>query len=712
MNESNVRNVRALRQATQAPSQQPATDGLMQSLGLLWRSKLMVLAIAMLPLLYSVFYVTVMAVPQYMARTQLLLNVQVNEIADVASAVSGVSTEGSAINTELEVMRSRRLIGELVDRLDLTSDPLFNESLRAPGGADRFVGMLRGLLGGSEPREWSETETRERAINAARRAVATVARRGTYILEVRVTTADRRTSALLANTLAQIYIEDQINTKFESTEYAVNWLSERVTELERELYTKEDAVKALRAQTELINEDSLNALTLRSKDLRDRAVRLDDLVQTQQARAQTLREIAGADDAARAVRVTNDPTLRRLLDSDAADDAGSGAEFRARLAALIAAAEREAQRVALQRDALQGSLAQIEEEVAAQSRDLTTLNQMLRETDATRVLYETFLARLKEASLQIGFQQADSRIMEDARPGRLVAPQPATLYPMALIMGLILGSAVVLLMHYLRHGVKTISDLERLTNLPVLGQVPQMPIRHREDLIRYLIDNPTSGPVEALRNLRTSLLLSNTDKPPQVILSTSSVPGEGKTTLAVALAGSLTGVGKTVLLIGADTRRQTITNYFPKLPESGLFEVISGQSAFDDAVVRDETLGVDLITGRSSEVNPANMFSSEAFVAFLSQMRGQYDYIVMDSPPVLLVPDARILGQYADAVIMSVQWNKTPTGQVKEALRQLTSIGVAVTGVVLSRVNSRKMQQYSQDGSYGYYSTYKNGYYG
>lgn len=550
-------------------------DDFMSFLKSTWRAKWSVFFIALIPVILTGFYAYKLATPQYMSRLQLAINIQDNEIANVASLVSGASTESSAINTELQIMRSRKLIGEVVDRLDLVNTPEFNPSLRPPTQIDQIRTLLG--LGSNLTTDLPPAVQRERTINELRRAVTALSRRGTYILEIQVVSSNRSLSADVANTLGDVYINEQLNTKFQSTEFAVNWLSDRVSELEDDLFEREEALKELQASVQLVDESTLNALIFRAQDIRSRLERLPP-------------------------------------PSEDEDDIGNYTS---------------------QRNALANSLKELEARIQEQSRDLTVLTQTEREVEATRVLYQTFLARLKEASLQIGFQRADSYVMEPARSATKVAPNPPLLLMSALILGLVMGSLIVFFREKLQTGLKTVAELESATGHTVIGQVPIIPINHRADLINYLHNNPTSGQVESIRNLRTSLLLSNIEKPPQVIISTSSIPGEGKTTQAIALAAMFGGVGKKILLIGADVRRLSIAEYFPAIRQSKLSSVISGESSLDDSLVHDDRLNIDIISEGSVKDNPANIFSSKQFQEFLDNMREIYDFIIIDSPPFL-----------------------------------------------------------------------------
>jgi capsular exopolysaccharide synthesis family protein len=240
----------------------------------------------------------------------------------------------------------------------------------------------------------------------------------------------------------------------------------------------------------------------------------------------------------------------------------------------------------------------------------------------------------------------------------------------------------------------------------VLGQIPQIPARHRKKVLNYLATKPTSAAAEAVRNLRTSILLSNVDNPPKVIVSTSSVPGEGKTTNSLALAQNLVGLGKSVLLIEGDIRKCTFQQYFDDIPDKGLVSVLSGDQTLEEVIFKTPILGADLLVGDKASTNAADLFSSDKFKALIAEVRDKYDTIIIDTPPVLVVPDARIIAQVADAVLFTVLWDKTPKEQVEESMRMFHNANQRITGLVLGQISAKRMKQYGHGAYAGYGDEY------
>jgi polysaccharide biosynthesis transport protein len=706
--------------AVQMPAQPPHESDdeidLMQLFGTLWRGKWSIMLCALVALFIGGYYAYKVAVPKYSATTMLTLQLRNENVVDLESVISGASSDSAALNTELEVIRSRGLIEQLVAELDLLKDPEFNGVLRPDPefSVGKAITLIREYAGMPEPEKSAPSDQviLNSTIRSVREAISATNARATYIFNIGAKTESSTKSALLANTLAELYISDQIAVKFQATENAVNWLSERVTSLELELRDKERAVKDLRSRSELVSPEALDILSRQSKDARDRLTETKAALGAAQVRLGDLQELQAAGDPIAMAARLNDLALNRLLKD--LDTGGENAQrlFKSRYDLLIARAQSNVDRLSQQVLALEDSSLRLHERIEDQSSALIELEQLERETQATGVLYETFLTRLKETTVQRGLQQADSRVLSAATaPLTSVEPRRSLILALSLILGGMFGIGIVLLRQMMHRGFRTAEDLEATTGLPVLGQIPRIPIRKRDKLIQYLTDKPTSAASEAIRNLRTSVLLSDIDNPPQVIMSTSSIPGEGKTTQAISLAQNLSGLGKKVLLIEGDIRRRTFNRYFDSDPEGGILIALSGEVPLEDIVVHDERMGCDIIMGRKSSVNAADIFSSDKFLEFLKKVREAYDYIVIDTPPVLVVPDARVIGQSVDAIVFTVNWDSTSKSQVSEALRQFSSVNLRVTGLVLGQIDPKGMKRYGYGGKYGAYSKYGKGYY-
>ncbi len=476
-----------------------------------------------------------------------------------------------------------------------------------------------------------------------------------------------------------------------------------------QLEKSEAEVKDFNASAQLVSPEALTGLNRQIKDLRDRLRETTAVKEAADARLIQLKTIAGGDDVEAIANAVNDPTLNRVLQlmQASGDSNPDRAAFDARLNQVLTRAELEATRSSSQIDALRNSIAEQERQIEDQSSDLVQLQQLQREAEASRLIYEFFLNRLKETSVQAGIQQADSAVLSDAVvPLSPSAPRKSMILALSMMLGLMAGSGFVLLREFAQNTFREASELESRTGYTVIGQVPSIPARRRKNVLKYLTDKPTSAAAEAIRNLRTSVLLSNIDNPPQIIMSTSSIPGEGKTTQSLALTQNLTGLGKRVLLIEGDIRRRVFSQYFDIADQPGLVSVLSGNTQLSESAIRIDELGADVLLGEKAKTNAADIFSSERFAEFLNHARELYDYIIIDTPPVLAVPDARIIGKSVDAVIYTVKWDSTSHRQVREGIRAFEDVNIRIAGLVLGQISSRGMKRYGYGDSYGAYSAY------
>ena len=632
------------------------------------------------------------AKPRFAATATLAIEARGTRVVDLQSVVSGMATDDASINTELEVIRSRGVLEKLVEDMGLMADPEFNPTLSPDGW-----GRVTGRAADPAPRAAQLLATTRRL----RGAIGVFAPRNTFLIEISARASDPVKAAAIANALSELYIAEQIAVKFDATENAVSWISDRVATLETEIAAKEAAIEELRSSAGLLDAADIEA---RGAQLREIRLRLAEARATRTRLADAISKAEIAMDQGRfaaAATALAEPSLHLLL-ARLEDGAATVAQFTAQVTQTLNRRRAEAVRAGAQATALAATEAELLDKIGAQSADLTVLQQLQRELEATRVLNETFLARLKEISVQRGLNQADARILSAAAPGNRVAPRRGLILVLAALGGALVGASVLFARHFLHAGYRTAEDLERDTGLRVLGQVPRLPITAPTDLLGFLRDKSGSAPVEAIRDLRTSLMLSDVDHPPKVIVIASALPGEGKTTLAIALAHSLAGLGRRVLLIEGDIRHRTLPRYLGRDSDGGLLSVLRDGRDLAQAVVTVPELGADVLMGEDRPaLNAADIFASQRFAALVAQARESYDYVLIDTPPVAVVADARVIGRAADAVLHVVAWNRTSRTKLHEALRQFGTTRCGVAGLVLAQVDPARMRRYGLETRYG-----------
>lgn len=685
----------------------PAEDeqiDLLQGVKIIWQGAWLIMIVCVIAVASAVYYTKRVAVPMYASNVRLIIEGDSSEIVDIGSVFSGVSNDQIAINTELEVVRSRKMIERLVRELDLVRDPEFNPTLRPPPpySIPGLIDQLRTLLNGE--REITEEDIFRKVVDNVRDSTTARVQRETFIFGIRTVTEDPDKSALIANTLAQIYIDEQVQVRFEAVNYAIEWLTERISELNAELDTRLSAYDELRAQTDVLSIEALTGLDLRARELRSRLEQARDLANAQQVTLRMGQAALEARDIDAALQVWNDPLLQRIARQIKAGTT-EDASFWTGVSALIERSEGELLRSQTQEDALRNSLSILEQEAMQERRNFEQLSRLNRDVEETRSLYSTFSERLKETSLQIGLQQVDSRILETAIPGIQVAPSTLRSAAVAGILGLLIGIGIVLARYISSRGVKTPQELEAAVGgtLAVVGQIPLAPSRRREKFLEYMRRKPTSSVTEALRNLRTYVQMSAPSDRSHVILITSSFPAEAKTVTSVGLATMMADLGKRTLVIEGDTRRPSLQLAINcKPPVAGMGQVVDGTVSLEDAVVSPDASRFDVLFAGKILHHPGDIFADPGFAKLMETARANYDMIIIDTPPVLLVPDARAMARFADNVYYVVRWNVTPPSAVLEGLGELNSVGIQASGLILSQIAVKKLAKYGYGGRYGY----------
>ena len=689
--------------------------------GTLWRGKLWILIVGTLALFAGGYYAFAIATPMFTTTATVVQETEQDPVVDFSGGLGGLGGLGggigpdqSAINTQIEVLRSRDLLEKLVAELNLTNDPEFNSTLRPELliSVTQALNMVRAALGQpiQEKRVLTPTQITDATVDNLRYALSVSNVRQSYVYHITATTQSAQKSMLITNTLAEFYINNQLDVKAEGNLQATAWLTDRLSQLRIELETSEAMVKDFNAQTDLINADTLAALSRQVKELRERldGVRLSLTEVT--IRIARMEAAALGNDAQQMVELAQDLTLDRLFAVLSSQNASGRSAFNNRFAQLIAQDKLERDRLAMQITSLELSISQQERQTSEQSADLITLQQLEREAEASGLLYEYFLSRLKETAVQSGVQSPDSRILSRAvEPLLPSAPRKAIILTLSLLLGLMTGSALVLFREMTQNTFRAAEELESRTGYAVIGQIPKFPARRRGKLLEYLADKPTSAAAEAVRNMRTSVLLTDVEKPPQVIMSTSSIPGEGKTTQSLALTQNLAGLGKSVLLIEGDIRKRVFEKYFEIKNENGLMATLEGKLSLKEAVHHELSLNADVLMSEQPTASAADLFSSQAFLNLITQARQEYDYIIIDTPPVLAVPDARIIGKHVDTTLYTVRWDHTTHRQVTQGLKELAQVNIKMAGLVLGQIDQKGLKRYGYgDQAYSYAGYHNN----
>jgi capsular exopolysaccharide synthesis family protein len=370
---------------------------------------------------------------------------------------------------------------------------------------------------------------------------------------------------------------------------------------------------------------------------------------------------------------------------------------------VVASLERQYQLAVVNERSLQHSFEANKGEIQEITRKEFQLRELQRAVDTNRQLYDTFMTRLKETTVAQDFDAVNARIVDRAVvPKDPVKPRKALVVAIAGMLALMIGAGLSLLLEMLNNSFKSREDVESHLNLPVLGILPLT--RGRDNLVSLFSAGDDKAFSESIRTIRTSVVLLAIDSPRKVLLVTSSVPGEGKSTVSANLAAALAQLGK-VVLIDADLRRPTLRKNF-EMPVGvpGLANSVAGTATLAECIQPSE-LGMDLIAAGSVPPNPQELLSSPRFAELIEQLKKDYDHVVIDSPPTLAVSDSIVLSSLVDSVIYVIKSFSTAIPVARQGVGQLLQKNAAITGVVLNQVDIKKAQRYgsSYGGYYDYY---------
>jgi capsular exopolysaccharide synthesis family protein len=555
-------------------------------------------------------------------------------------------------------------------------------------------------------------------------------------------------AAQVLNAHIKNFIEQNFQSRYDATARASTWLADQLNELKIRVEKSEDARIAYERQNQIwsLDGDKQNFTTQRMGDLNRQ---LTD-AQSERMRKESLYQFAKAGDVDSVPQIRDNPAVQDLLRkradiynqyTDASNQYGPNfpkvLRLQAQLKELDAAADKEKKAVivrlesefreARQREQLLAqALEQQKAEVNQMSERMVQYSILKREAEANKALYDGLLTKLKEAGISAGLRSSNIRVVDPAMiPTYPSRPAKTRNIILSFLIGLVGGIGLALAREYMDNTVKTPDDIETLARLPSLAVVPAFseanPDRAQAKLLKGVSSNghdkrielvaqhlPKSQMSEAFRALRTALLLSQADHPPQVILVTSALPREGKTTSAANLAVTLAQLGDRTLIIDADLRKPGVGRLLNlgSGKYAGLSSYLAGVSSLELVTIQHPAIpNLSAIPTGPLPPNPADLLSSHKLAEAIAELRTKFKFIVIDSPPIMAATDAVILSVRADGVLLVVRSGETPKEAFTRTRDLLLSVKCHILGVVLNAVDSTAPDYYY---SYRYYPYSQN----
>ncbi|HEY2592629.1 MAG TPA: AAA family ATPase [Chloroflexota bacterium] len=695
---------------------------------------------------FALTVVVCLILPQQYTATMTVL-VAAHDQRDLAAPTNEVqgppsTIDTDAVDTRADILQSPQLALEVVKRLGLVNDPEFNRRLRRMVGPMAVLRTLKRMVLPPDPYDLTPAAIQQDVLIAVMKATD-VKRSGlTYDIDLSFSSQDRDKAARIANAFGDQYIRDQLGAASAQARRAQADIDPNLAALTQQVQAADNAVQDYKIKHSLMD---ANGATMAEQAVSnyDQQIALAkaDWAQKegayQSALAQVRKGGGGADvsaalssDTIRNLRTEEADASRNLaqLTAHYGDRYPDVVKARQQLADIEARIQDELTRIlsGLQSDAstsgqrvasLEGSQHVASGSLAANNAAQTGLLELQRRADALQMVYDTFLNASKESSAEAQVVQPDSRIVSRAEaPHKPSFPNWILVLPFGVLAGGLVALMTVGGLELLRDGLETVTDLEERLNVASAGIIPQLSSvartgGRRSAPYRYLPEHPFSTFAEAFRSLRTYLMMpGGGDRPPYIIAVTSALPGEGKSVTAFGLAQTLALAGTRTLLIDCDLRRRGVTTMLGG-SGPGVVELLTGDGVqLGDVMRHDERSGLTVIRASRGAEAPADFFTSPLIDALVAQLDSHFDVVVIDTPPVLAIADARVLCAKADATLLLTRWRKTPFRASLSAIDLLAESGANVVGVALTQVNMKRIIEGSYGDRYAY-SKLVRGYY-
>ncbi len=707
------------------------------------RRKSIVIGTVTLILALTVFFLSQLT-PTYRAEALVIVESRKANIADLREILTDVSANQETTRNEIEVIRSRTLARRVIEQLGLAERDEFNSS--------RSLSLLElaskaAALGGKDETNPGSADRQAQAARAARAAsldevvdeflkhLDVRPTKASRVISVRFQSRDAQLAADVANAVADTYTNRFIETKIAIAEKATGWLRGQVNTLREAVARSEKAVEAFRTQSGLLRGSQV---TLISEEISEINRRLAAASADRAQATATLNEVQALQKASNieaAQAIMESPVVQQLRIQEAAvlrelaelsielgerhprviNKKSELEKFRAKIDAemeRVLKGYATAVSVATAReDSLERELNKLKSKQALANSHEIELRELEREADANRKLLETFLTRLKETTPQLDteMQVPGATVLSPAAVPLRSLPDKRIVLAVATIISLLLGLGLALMAERLDYGFRHAEQVSEATGLPVIAHLP-VARGGRDGPESAMLDGQPSLFLEGIRSTYIQLALRSKRPAIRSLLVTSSMPKEGKTTLAIGLTRARAIAGHRALLIDADLRRPSVHVRLKLAREPGLVDLLVGDASLEQVLQRDEPTGAYVITSGSTARDPSDLLGSKAVKAFLDQACQSFDLVVLDSSPLMSVSDACNLAPLAEETVFVIQWGKTGREVVKLALEKLTETQGVPRGIVLSRVDTAKIRLYGY-GDAAYYDRTVREYY-
>lgn len=723
---------------------------LREILSFAWRQWKFIASIVCVTLVLAALYL-LKETPRYTANALVLLEGRQEKAAGAEAILSDINLRDlGVVESQMAIIRSTVFLGRVVEKERLISDPEFGTGKpRDPS----TLSTIRSYFFGP-PRETARPTPDGQIVPRdvmgsiqALKGATEVARAGQgYVLSISVTSVDPARAARLANAVADAYIVDKLDARFEAAKRASAWLSDRLSELRKQLRESEEAVAQFRTEHGLIQSGSnvtlsqqqlsdLNAKLMAARaEAAEKKARIDLLrsIETQGGNAQSVPGVS-ASSALASLRQQEATISQREADLVAryndrhplvvnvrAENRDVQRAISAETRRLAEGIKNEYELAKAREEAVERSFQEVTGQTGIDNKTGITLRELERTAAVNKSLFEDFLQRAKITQEQSTFEAREARVITPALPpGGPSHPRNGRTMAIALVIGLFIGVGGALAKEKLNSGFTTPRQIEEILEVPLLtsvsrfeqrdltvnGKVVQIPL--------YPAAMPLSRFSESMRALRSGIQMTDVDNPPKVVQLTSTLPSEGKTTIALSLAVSTSCAGLKVLFIDADLRHPSASRFFGLQNELGLVDLLLGAVNPQDIIKFHRESKMWMLPAGSKTQNPADLLGSDRMKSFITRCKESFDLVVIDTPPIGPVIDPIVVAQLTDKIVYVVRWAVTARELVQQSIQRLPG-HKKLAGVAFNHVDEGEAQKYGKHAYpyyYGsrYYKKYYNG---
>jgi len=641
------------------------------------------------------------------------------------------------LDTEVRILKSDLLALQVIKQLNLDKQAEIGGTEPAPSDS---LGLTTDAL---QP----DSEKTSALLAGFKGGLRVTLVPNTRIIEIHYRSADKNLAANVVNTLITTYVEQNFKTRFESTMQASDWLSKQLVDLEMKVQTSQEKLVQYQKQHEILGIDEKQNITTSKLDELNKELTAAESDRMEKESVYRLVQSGDPDTAAAAATSAGPGSsglMERMREQQAdlkIQVAQLSTQFGTSYPKVVQLntqikevdAQLQAEMTKVVSRVRSGYLASLQHEsmlrqaLEKQKQEANQLNEsaieyslLKRDVESYRTLYEGLMEKLKEAGVTAGLRSNNIRSVDKARvptyPSEPNVPRNLTF---ALALGLSTGIGLAFLLESMDNTVRTPEQAQAISALPSLGMIPlgsrsgieaaakRLTVASSREAVELVTQSrPQSQMAESYRALRTSLLLTSLGGPPKVILVTSALPQEGKTTTSINTAIVLAQKGTRVLLIDADLRRPSIHKTLGMGPKTGLSNVLTGNATLQQAVARSNILpALFVLTAGTPPPNPAELLASSNMRDILAELREQYDHIIVDTPPTLSVTDAVVMSTRADAVVLVIRSGQTTKQALRRARDLLMQVNARVAGVLLNAVDLTSPDYYyyyEYQGKYGH----------